>query len=98
MKKEEREYSKRKQAIEKLPDDTRFYFQSYGFVGNAPNLWASGSQGYTTNITAAQTYSKEETLRQLSCKRAQDRFWTFEQLQNAVQLVVEYQNIKGHSY
>ena len=93
----EQEYEKRKVAIEALPDDTRFYWQSYGYVGNSPNLWASGSSGYTTNPTAAQTYTKEETLAQLSCRRDQDRFWTYEQIQNAVVLTVDSQKIEGLS-
>ncbi len=94
----EREYNKRKKAIEKLPEDTMFYWQSYGYVGNCLNLWRSGSCGYTTNITAAQTYSKEETLKQLACKRDQDTFWTREQLKDATVLVVDNQRIKGKSY
>ena len=40
----------RLEKIQAMPDDTMFFFQSYGFVGNAINFWSKDSKGYTTNL------------------------------------------------
>ncbi len=94
----DREYNKRKKAIEALSNDTMFYWQSYGYVGNCPNLWKKGSGGYTTEINDAELYTKEETLKQLACRRDQDTFWKEDDLRCAVIEVVDSQKIKGKSY
>ncbi len=94
----EKEYKERKKAIEAESDDQLFYWQSYGYVGNALSLWRIGSSGYTTDINEAQQYTKEQTLGQLGCRRDQDTFWRVEDLHKAVIEVVDSQRIKDKSY
>lgn len=94
----EQEYEERKRCVEELPDDTMFYWQSYGYVGNALNLWRIGSSGYTTDINGAEMYTKTQTLGQLACRRTQDAFWKVDDLRKAVIEIVDSQKIKGKKY
>lgn len=42
----------------------QFYMQdSRGYVGNDVLWWAQGGNGYTTDLSKAQTYTKEEAQR-----------------------------------
>ncbi len=65
---------RRIKKIEKMPNETLFYFASYGYVGNDIVLSREGNCGYTTDVGKAQLYTKEETLAQLKLDRAQDKF------------------------
>ena len=94
----EKAYQKRVKAIQALPDNTMFYWQSYGYVGNLLNLWRIGNAGYTTDIEEAQKYTKEQTLGQLACRRDQDDFWLVDDLIPAAKLTVDHQNVKGKRY
>lgn len=62
IKKEEVRISKRKEFVESQPDDTLFYIQKSGFVGNCMLFWAKGGCGYTTDIKNAQIYTKQQVL------------------------------------
>lgn len=84
-------YEQKKSAIEAMPEDTMFYFQSYGFVGNCLNLWAKGGGGYTTHVDKAEKYTKQQTLGQLGCKRTQDTFWVASEIESKAYLMVDAQ-------
>jgi len=77
-----------------LPDDTMFFFSSYGFVGNSINLWALGGSGYTTDPTKAQQYDKKRTMQQLSCNRPQDRFYLVSEVLANMSYHIDAQKIK----
>ncbi len=85
---------KRIEKLESYPDDTLFYWASYGYVGNSPNFWALNSRGYTSDIDKAQLYTKAETLSQLECDRDQDRFYVKEDVEKAIYKTVDSQLIK----
>ncbi len=85
---------KRIEKIESYPDNTLFYWSSYGYTGNSPNFWAKNSRGYTCNIDKAQLYTKAETLSQLKCDRDQDRFYVKEDVEKAIYKTVDSQLIK----
>jgi len=82
------------EKIEAMPDTQMFYWASYGYVGNCPNFWAKGSAGYTTYVDKAEVYTKEQTLAQLKCDRAQDKFYPVEAIQDAIYRTVDAQKIK----
>lgn len=86
-------YEKRKQAIQALPDDTQFFWQSYGYIGNCLNLHRLGGQGYTTSLREAQLYSKEETLAQLALRCDTDVFWDSVELTDKSKLMVDHQDL-----
>jgi len=93
QKKQDAAYNKRKAAIEALPDNTMFYWQSYGYVGNCLNLWAEGGSGYTTNIAKAGLFTKQQTLGQLACRRDQDEFWEKDHIQGKCVYMVDMQDV-----
>ena len=93
QKKRDKEYIERRKRIEELPDDTMFYWQSYGYIGNCPNLWALGGSGYTTKLEKAQMYNKTETLKQLACRRDHDKFYTTSDMTAAAKLMVDHQDL-----
>lgn len=64
----------RTNAVNKFPDDAMFFIQN-GFVGNSVLWWALNSNGYTTDITRAQKYTKKEVLERFVCGREEDRIW-----------------------
>ena len=88
------EYAKRVKAIENLPSNQMFFWQSYGFVGNCINFWAKGGAGYTTKLEKAELFTKEQTLAQLACRRGQDVFWKEEDIRKALSFVVDVQDLK----
>lgn len=93
QKKKDIDYQNRRKAIEELPVNTLFYWQSYGYVGNCINFWRRGSKGYTTKVSDAQIYTKAETLKQLDCRRDADRFYTVDDVTEASKLMVDHQDL-----
>jgi len=82
------------EKVEAMPDTQMFYWASYSYASNCPNFWAKGSAGYTTDIDNAEVYTKEQTLEQLKCDRAQDVFYPIESVQDAIYRSVDSQKIK----
>lgn len=87
------EYEIRKKRIDQLPDDTMFYIQSYGYIGNCISFWKEGRKGYTTNIAKAQIFTKTEVLEQLSFKRDQDVFYEAGEVELKSVRMVDMQDI-----
>ncbi len=83
----------RLEKIQAMPDDTMFFFQSYGFVGNAINFWAKDSKGYTTNPYEAHQFTKQEAIGQLKCNRDQDTFWPVKHILENVSQFVDAQYV-----
>ena len=86
-------FEERKKKIEAYPDNTMFFIQSYGFVGNSLNLWADGASSYTTDPTKAGQFNKEFVLKQLSCNRACDSFWPVSELMEKKTFHVDMQKV-----
>lgn len=85
--KERERFVKRKEDVDKLPDDTMFYIQN-GYVGNSVSWWRLNSCGYTTDITNAQKYTKQEVLEKFVAGREEDIIWCADHvLKNIVQHV-----------
>ncbi len=72
--KERTRISERKFKVEQYPDDSKFYIQK-GYCGNCILFWGLGNCGYTSNITEAQIYTKEEVLNRFVPGSAENRIW-----------------------
>lgn len=71
---------------------TELYYIQNGWVGNAILWWAENSRGYTTDITKAGKYTREEA--QNICKRPEDSAWLCSHVDNnteARKLVIDGQ-------
>lgn len=90
--------SDRINKLNKFPDDTMFFIQSYGYVGNSLNLWAEGSSGYTTNPLKAQQYTKAEILSYLKNNRSQDNFWVASEILDKKSYCVDSQHLDYSIY
>ncbi len=90
----EGEHHERVRAIQKLPDDQMFFWQSYGYVGNCINFWRVGRAGYTTKLVDAGMYNKTDTLEQLALRRDGDVFWRSEDIRDAAMLTVDQQDLR----
>jgi len=71
---EEIRIQKRTDKVNTFPDGTNFYVQN-GFVGNSVLWWGLRSSGYTTDLSKAELYTKEEILKSFVNGREQDRIW-----------------------
>jgi len=81
-----------------MPDDSAeqgsFYLQdSRNYVGNAMLWWAKDDRGYTTDLTNAETYSKEVALYKHSA-RPSDIPWPKAYIDGKTQRTVDMQYVK----
>lgn len=71
-----------------------FYLQdSRGYVGNDVLWWAKGGNGYTTDLSKAETYTKEEAQRMHNC-RLSDIPWPKAYIDGKTRPAVDMQYIK----
>lgn len=64
----------RKNKVLSFPETEMFYIQN-GYVGNSVSWWGLESRGYTTDITKAQKYTRQEVLKRFVNAREEDRIW-----------------------
>lgn len=72
--KEEKRIQERTDKVNAFPDGTNFYVQN-GYVGNSVLWWGLRSSGYTTDLSKAELYTKEEVLQRFVNGREEDRIW-----------------------
>lgn len=73
---------------------TQFYLQdSRGFVGNDVLFWAKDGKGYTTDVSKAQVYSKEDAIKQHNSRHS-DIPWPKEYIDAKTRPAVDMQYIK----
>jgi len=77
---------KRIDKVNSFPDNSNFYIQN-GYVGNSVLWWGLRSSGYTTDLSKAQLYTKDEVLKNFVNGRVEDLIW------NAKHVL---ENIKQH--
>jgi hypothetical protein len=71
-----------------------FYLQdSRSYVGNDVLFWAIGGNGYTTDVSKAQTYSKED-VQQMHVGRPSDIPWPKSYIDGKTRPAVDMQYIK----
>jgi hypothetical protein len=88
----EKEKSARINLIEAQPDGTIFYAQrKRETVGNAVLLWRKGNAGYVCSIDEAQTYTKEEAIKQFAGSGDDVTLWPASHLMSCLKTVVESQ-------
>lgn len=74
-------------------DANDLYYIQNGFVGNAVSWWGINSNGYTTDLTKAGKYTKEETIIIIR-RRPEDRAWSCRYIDNnekAKKLIIDGQ-------
>jgi len=72
----------------------QFYLQdSRGYVGNDVMWWAQGGNGYTTDLSKAQTYTKEDAQR-MHNSRPSDIPWTKAYIDGKTRPAVDMQYIR----
>jgi hypothetical protein len=86
--------NKRREAVEKYPDDAMFYIQN-GYVGNAILFWGLGGSGYTCKIEKAQKYTKQEVLDGFVNGREEDRILYAGHVESIIVKTVDSQFLKG---
>ncbi len=72
--KERKRVAERKLLVDRFPDGTNFYVQN-GYVGNSVLWWGQRSNGYTTDISRAELYTKKEILERFVSGREEDIIW-----------------------
>ena len=87
-------HSERRKAVEKFPDGTNFYVQN-GFVGNSVLWWGKNSNGYTSDISKAELYTKEEILSKFVEGREEDRIWEAKHVLSKVKSHVDGQYLSS---
>ena len=80
-------------ALNKYPDDAMFYYQ-YGFCGDMIYFWSLNSSGYTTDISKAQLYTKEEAIKFAKSSRIDERIWEESVVKEGITSVVNYERIE----
>jgi hypothetical protein len=86
MNREQKRIEKRRQAVDRFPDNSHFYIQN-GYVGNSVLWWGKNSNGYTSDIHKAELYTKQEVLEQFVNGREEDVIWESEHI---------HENIRSH--
>lgn len=76
-----------------LSDDLFYIQDSRQYVGNAVLWWAKGNSGYTTHISDAGIYSREEAI-ELCEIRLTDRAWPKELVDRSASLQVDIQQLR----
>jgi hypothetical protein len=71
--------------------EDRFYMQN-GFVGNDILWWKKGRAGYTTDITQAHIFTKEEAVGQ-NKMRHEDIPWPAEYIEARFKIVIDGQSL-----
>jgi hypothetical protein len=97
MREDVKEICEKKKAIIKKQDikEEMYYIQN-GYVGNAIAWWAIDSKGYTTNISKAGKYTKEQAEKII--ERPQDVAWECSYIDNckeAQKLIIDGQYLDG---
>ena len=70
-----------------------YYLQdNRSYVGNDILFWAKGGAGYTTDISKAQTYTKEEAMSQHKCRET-DVPWPKEYIDAKTRPAVDMQYV-----
>lgn len=73
---------------------TKFYLQdSRGYVGNDVLWWAKDGKGYTTDLSKAHVYAKDDAVRQHECRET-DIPWPKEYIDTRTRPAVDMQYIK----
>lgn len=86
----EKRIKERIDKINRFPDNTNFYIQN-GFVGNSVLWWAANGNGYTTDISKAQLYTKEEVLKRFVKGREEDIIWNAKHIIENIRTHVDHQ-------
>lgn len=83
----------RRSKIESYPDAATFLVQN-GFCGNYLIFWQEGG-GYTSDISKAEIFTKDEILSRFIGGREQDRIWESSHLNEHVSKCVDIQKLDG---
>ena len=82
-------------ALGKLPEDEMFYVQdARSYVGNSVLWWGIGSNGYVTQLSEAQKYTKADILKEFKDGRETDIIWLASHVEENIRTHVDSQYIK----
>lgn len=85
---------KRKNSILKLKDSDTFYIQgSSQYVGNSILWHGLNGNEYTTDISNAQKYTKEQIIKKFENLRDSDIIWSAKHVDSNVSMHVDAQNL-----
>lgn len=74
-----------------MSNTDQFYLQdSRTYVGNDMLFWAKGGQGYTTDLSKAEVYTKEQVVKQNQCRET-DIPWPKEYIDSKTRPAVDMQ-------
>lgn len=92
--KEERDWlDTRKKAISDFPDGSKFYVQN-GYVGNSVLWWGKDGNGYTTELSKAELYTKDDILSKIKSWRKEDVIWEASHVMDNIRSHVDSQYLK----
>jgi hypothetical protein len=75
-----------------LPENDYFYVQDRrNYVGNAVLWWAKDGKGYTTDLTKAHKYTKDEIISDFTDSRETDIIWIGSHVEKAIRSYVDAQ-------
>lgn len=65
------------------------------FTGNCVMWWRKEGNGYTSNITDAQVWNKEQAIKQMQTRPDTDVAWEKDYVDGCIQSTVDHQYLKN---
>lgn len=85
----------RNKTLLELPDDELYYVQdSRSYCGNSVFWWGKNSAGYTTDLTKAHKFTKEEIVKKFTNGRETDIIWLASHVEQHIKVHVDAQYLQ----
>ncbi len=89
---EDKRREERLLKVMRFSENEMFYVQK-GYVGNACYWWALGNRGYTTDLSKAEKYTREDILKHFIGRSEENKIWAASHVLTKISQQVDSQHL-----